>query len=280
MEPRTLVIYHGACRDGWCAAWVLHRRYPDAEYVAGFYGQPPPDCPGKDVILVDFSYPRDVLERMAEQAATLLVLDHHKTAEAALRGFKRDNTTVLFDMARSGAGLAWDYFNPQPRLPLVDYVEDRDLWRHRLPHSKLVNAWIGTLPFTFEAWTQAATTMYQDECETGDPLTWARQMGGGALKKGEQYVREVVKNARQVVFDGHHVPLVNAPQVDISELLDELARLNPSAPFVMGWWQRGDGIFQYSLRSRGDFDVSDLAKAHGGGGHRQAAGFQVPAAIL
>lgn len=282
VNENPLVIYHGGCRDGWCSAWVIHRRYPEAEYVAGFYGQPPPNCTDKHVILVDFSYPRDVLEKMAEQAATLLVLDHHKTAQAALEGFERPNTQVIFDMDRSGAGLAWDHFmlDRPSRDVLVDYVEDRDLWRHRLPDSKLVNAWIATLPFTFRAWTGASMTIAQDIVETGDPLTWAKQMGAGALAKGEQYVREVVKNARLVVFQGHKVPLVNAPQVDISELLDELARQQPEVPFVMGWWQRGDGIFQYSLRSRGDFDVSDLAKTYGGGGHRQAAGFQVPTAIL
>jgi nanoRNase/pAp phosphatase (c-di-AMP/oligoRNAs hydrolase) len=49
----------------------------------------------------------------------------------------------------------------------------------------------------------------------------------------------------------------------------------------MSWWQRADGKFQYSLRSRnhlkeGDdsFDVSELAKLMGGGGHKNAAGFE------
>ncbi|NIV11578.1 MAG: bifunctional oligoribonuclease/PAP phosphatase NrnA, partial [Aliifodinibius sp.] len=31
----------------------------------------------------------------------------------------------------------------------------------------------------------------------------------------------------------------------------------------------------YSLRSRGDFDVSALAERFGGGGHKNAAGFRV-----
>jgi hypothetical protein len=66
------------------------------------------------------------------------------------------------------------------------------------------------------------------------------------------------------------VPIVNAPQVDISELVGFLCN---GETFAMGWWQRSDGKFSVSLRSRGDFDVSELAKAHGGGGHRNAAGF-------
>ncbi|HEY6554426.1 MAG TPA: phosphohydrolase, partial [Vicinamibacteria bacterium] len=51
------------------------------------------------------------------------------------------------------------------------------------------------------------------------------------------------------------------------------------APFVVGWWRRADGLFQYSLRSRGEFDVSAVAMGYGGGGHRNAAGFQLKVPI-
>ena len=264
----VLCIYHGACRDGFCAAWVVHRVHPKADFFAGFYGQPPPDVTGRAVVLVDFSYPRDVLEDMASKAASLLILDHHKTAEEALRGFAdgKQNASTVFDMHRSGAGLAWDYFfSGAPRPWLVDYVEDRDLWRHRLDDSKTINAWLALLPFDFAPWDMAAQA----------ELDVAREGGSAALMKTEQYVREVAKNARAVRFRGYSTRIVNAPQVDISELLDELARQSPDLAFVMGWWQRADRVFQYSLRSRGDFDVSELARQFGGGGHKNAAGFQV-----
>lgn len=93
----------------------------------------------------------------------------------------------------------------------------------------------------------------------------------GSERRDAVDVREVAKNTRRVFFENWNVPIVNAPQVDISELLDHLAR---NDTFAMGWWQRGDGEFQYSLRSRGDFDVSELAKKYGGGGHKNAAGFE------
>jgi oligoribonuclease NrnB/cAMP/cGMP phosphodiesterase (DHH superfamily) len=177
-------------------------------------------------------------------------------------------------MNRSGAGLTWDYyFSDTGRPPLVSYVEDRDLWRHKLPDSEVINAYIATLPFTFEAWEQASQLMLSDQ-EAGVSLSQAKQWGQMAQQKTLQYVREVTKNTRSVNFEGLAVPCVNAPQVDISELLDGVCKQFPDAPFVVGWWQRGDGIFQYSLRSRGDFDVSEVAKKHGGGGHKSAAGFQ------
>lgn len=42
-----------------------------------------------------------------------------------------------------------------------------------------------------------------------------------------------------------------------------------------GFGEVESGKFQYSLRSRGDFDVSAIAKKFGGGGHKNAAGFNV-----
>lgn len=238
---KELVIYHGGCRDGFAAAWVLNTALgaDGADFHAGYYGQDPPDVSARRVTLVDFSYPRDVLVRMAAVAK------------------------VVFDLERSGAGIAWDYCNPgQPRPWLVDYVEDRDLWRNRLPQSPEVNAWISALPFDFATWDQQAKM----------PLTAAIEAGTAVGLKIQQYVREMRKNAQRIVFEGHNVPIVNCPQLDISELLDSLAK---GEPFAMGWWQRHDGVFQYSLRSRGDFDVSTLARKHGGGGHKNAAGFEL-----
>lgn len=258
---RPLVIFHGACRDGFCAAWCVWRRHPHGEFVAAQYGAPPPDVTGRDVVMVDFSYPLDVMERIATEATSLVVLDHHQTAEAALASFRRPNAHVEVDMKRSGAGMTWDhYFQGQPRPWIVDYVEDRDLWRHRLPDGPAVNAFLGTLRYDFEAWYVASRR----------DLAEVAMLGEVVEDKIRHYVTEVAKNARRWTFEGFEVPIVNAPQVDISE---RVGFLSDGETFAMGWWQRADGKFSYSLRSRGDFDVSELAKRHGGGGHKNAAGF-------
>ena len=304
-DTPPLVIVHGSCRDGFCAAWVARRKLPTAEIVHAYYGKEPPDVRGRDVVLIDFSYPRATLRAMRRACESLLVIDHHKSAAADLAedttrdaitsiagwsnlSWERHCETValdhlenaedqiytLFDMERSGAGLAWDFFSPgEPRPWLVDYVEDRDLWRHALPFSEIINAYVGLLPFEFATWSEVATRPMEAYCEAGSI----------ALTKTEQYVAEASKNLRWCTVAGYRVPVVNAPQVDISELLDAVLTrqvpataviAQPDVPFAVGWWQRFDGLFQYSLRSRGDFDVSEIAKQFGGGGHRNAAGFQ------
>lgn len=265
---KPLVIYHGACRDGFGAAWCVWRRYPNAEFFEGFYGQDPPDCASRDVIMIDFSYRPDVLRTIADQAKSLLVLDHHVTAETALKDFKAPNTEIHFDMNRSGAGMAWDHYYPGRERPwIIDYVEDRDLWRHALPNGPAVNAYISTLRYEFEAWYKASRMDLEEVARLGEVVE----------DKIRIYVIECAKNARRCDFEGYNVPVVNAPQVDISELVGFLAA---GEDLAVGWWQRGDGMFCYSLRSRGGADVSEIAKKYGGGGHKAAAGFQLQKLIF
>ena len=263
-----LVLYHGGCRDGFAAAWAARKVMPEAEFRPVSYGHAAPvaDCIDRDVYIVDFSYPLAEMIALAGAAKKLVVLDHHKTAEEALRSFSAPNALVIFDMDRSGAGIAFDWLvmvskNRTTHRPWpVDYIEDRDLWRFKLPHSNLVNAYLSIVPFDFAAWDRLEERTPQSVYDAGEAVE----------AKTSNYVAEVRKNATRVFFEGHSVPIVNAPQVDISELVGALCE---GEPFAMGWWQRSDGMFSYSLRSRGDFDVSEIAKRHGGGGHKNAAGF-------
>jgi hypothetical protein len=116
---KPLVIYHGKCPDGMTAAWAVRKALGEGDYVPANHGDAPPDVAGRDVVIVDFSYRRAIMEAMFAEAKSLLVLDHHKSAEAELA----DLPFATFDMGRSGAGMAWDWFHPgQPRPALVNLV--------------------------------------------------------------------------------------------------------------------------------------------------------------
>jgi len=261
---KRMVIYHALCIDGFTSAWAawLNPLWRDAEFVPASHGQPPPDVTDCMVVVADFSYPREVMEAMNKSAAGLSVFDHHKTAQAALDGLP----FALFDMERSGAGIVWDALHPGKDRPwLVSYVEDRDLWRWALPQSKEVNAWLGACKRdSFDDWDRLAAT----------PLEKVVEKGEAVLAYIERYVSEMSEQAR-IEVAGERVPMVNAPYICISELVGRLAE---KAPFAVGWFQRSDGLYAYSLRSRGPggVDVSEIAKRYGGGGHRNSAGFTLP----
>lgn len=260
-----LVLFRGSCPDGFTAAWAAWRKFGDAAtYQPCAYGKDKiPDVTGKEVYIVDFSFKRDVLIDMASKAKSIVLLDHHKTALEDLDGLVVPGLEIHFDMNRSGAGLTWDYFFPGEPNWLVNYVQDRDLWKFNLPDSHVVNAFITALPYDFARFNQ----VFEDGAET------AKVLGRGAHAWIRYYVENTKRTATKMRFLGHgNIPVVNAPYSSISEVVGELCEQEQSE-FAVGWQWR-DGTVTYSLRSRGGFDVAALAQTMGGGGHKAASGFR------
>ena len=140
---RDYVLYHAHCSDGFGAAWAAWKRLGEtATYMPVRHGVPPPPLPDcTRLFLVDFAYPAEQLVQLRESVPHITVLDHHKSAQAALADiqerpprFETDQAPpglfALFDMEESGATLAWQYFHPETDCPeLLRYIKDRDLWR-------------------------------------------------------------------------------------------------------------------------------------------------------
>ena len=83
MEPTSVncVIYHADCTDGFGAAYSAWKQLGNrAEYHACKHGTPPPDVKGKNVVILDFSFNNATTKQMIEEANSLLVIDHHKSA--------------------------------------------------------------------------------------------------------------------------------------------------------------------------------------------------------
>jgi oligoribonuclease NrnB/cAMP/cGMP phosphodiesterase (DHH superfamily) len=256
----------------------------DIEAVQAYYGTPHPCMAFRDVYILDFSYKRNEMRAILSEAQSVVVLDHHKTALAELDGLidefiQRPDLIqnkpgsnlpyIRFDMEKSGGRLAWEYFEylggwQGMKSPwLVDYTEDRDLWRHALPESENINAALRSYPLDFALWDEFHSSVGQREM-------FKRE--GSAIRRAERAIVEShVRNARTIELDGHTIKAVNAT-VLFSEIAGELAK---GAPFGACYFDRQDGKRQWSLRSADDgVDVSAIAKAHGGGGHAHAAGYE------
>jgi uncharacterized protein len=278
---KTLCIFHAFCADGFGAAWVVRRAMgANVEFHPASYGQEPPDVTGRDVLIVDFSYKRSVLAAMATSARLIGVIDHHKTAEDDLAGFPEllPETAlwtsanqysglpfVSFDMQRSGAGMTWDYFNPgTPRPPLIDRLEDRDLWRFHFDDTRDVQANVFSYPYDFEIWDKL-----MDE-----PLYALRAAGAAIERKHHKDVAELVGATRRTMsIGGHRVPVANLPYTLTSDAGHLMAQ---GEKFAACYLDTPKGR-TFSLRSTdAGMDVSEIAKGYGGGGHRNAAGFIKP----
>lgn len=262
MKP--LCIYHGNCADGFASAWVVRKAFKGkVDFHAGVYQDPPPDVAGRDVILVDFSYKLPVLREMAKVAKGMTILDHHKTAMQDLADFNFGKT--VFDMNRSGAGITWDYFFPEePRPGLINYIEDRDLWRFAMKGSREINASVFSYPYDFEVWDK----LVAEETD----ILFAE--GVAIERKHGKDVAELVKlMERRMTIGGYTVPVANIPYTMTSDAGHLMAY---NHPFAACYWDTPAGRV-FSLRSHeGGVDVSEIAKKYGGGGHRNASGFRMP----
>lgn len=263
-------LYHGNCPDGFGAAWSVWKALgSQAEYIPVQHDQPLPKLkPGSKVYLVDFSYPQAVLMQLADVMQQVVVLDHHKSAQQALAGLPSleavergdSNIGARFEMEKSGAVLAWEFFHPKQPLPaLLQYVQDKDLWRFSLPHSRAVSAALSSHPFDFEVWETLNIDQLQQE-------------GQVLVRLLDRYVERLVERAYWRRLGDYEIPVVNTPLLG-SNVGNQLCVRFPEAPFAACYSDPSEGQRHWELRSKGAFDVSEVAVQFGGGGHRNAAGF-------
>ncbi len=290
-----VMLYHSNCTDGFGAAWAAWMRWGnEVSYLPASYGTAPPDVTGKHVLIGDFSFKLPVLEEMLKTAASVVILDHHKTAQADLAPFAvdlcgdaqlspddvagmladavelgRPPCFALFDMEKSGARLVWEFCHTAPVPRMIELIEDRDLWRWRFDDAKPFGLWLRSEPMAFQRWTEIAEQLDKDPREM---MLEARAM----QRFFDQKVRELVSMVRMIRIAGQDVPAANVPPMFASDVGNALLAVYPDAPFSACYSDQGKQR-GFSLRSEdGRTDVSAIAKRYGGGGHRNAAGFEMP----
>jgi len=267
---KVLCIFHAHCADGLGAAWAVHKALgPDVEFVAAKYGDltvvtaASPELRGRDILIVDFSYPLEVLRAMAQEARSVLVLDHHATAQEDLvqvptpdelgafstyKGFASGclpghNLAAIFDMKRSGAGLTHDYLNPgKPRPRIIDLIEDRDLWKFKFGdeskafHAVLTSYDIADLPTMFKRlddWDRRARNhkLIAGDTKTSRELKretrWESLLDEGAaiLRANSRAVATAVAASRRTIrIASYTVPCANVPGSMASDAVQLLCR--------------------------------------------------------
>jgi len=283
---KRLVIYHANCTDGFGAAFAAWLAMGDtAEYIPVDYGNPIPcEVAGRSVHILDFSFPAEVMKDIIQQAEYVVWLDHHKTAFENWAGDERqlyvdetEYTYIVLDNNKSGAMLSWKYFHPGTKVPdWVHCIDDRDRWQFKINDSKSFHAGMAARkPWTFDQWRTDVGSDY---------LTQIVFEGSILLAEQERQVKSMAKKARSCDLvvkhytheddlpEWHHyLGLAINTNIHMSEIGHELA--NAGLTYGLIWYVDQDNKVKCSLRSNGDYDVSLIARAFGGGGHKNAAGF-------
>lgn len=306
---KYLILYHANCNDGVWSAWAalqaidLQGGEDSVECLGVYYNKPLPDQAwevaqdGGVIFIVDFSYPRADLVALQDAGAALVqVIDHHETAMNQLSGFH----DAIFDMNRSGAVLTWEAFSSgrveshsgvlaksskiygQPVPKLLEYVQDRDLWRHELPWTREVYSamssfgWMNTQPEYLDKTVRVDTGYEPTDPKLVEQLI---DLGKPAFRRRMEEVRAIVQGHQYWVNLGDGlVPIVEA-QKYWSDVANMLCHIYLDAPYAVCWRCDRNGDAVLDLRSLG-FPVNAIAKNLGGGGHRKAAGCPIPSALL
>lgn len=254
-----LVLYHARCPDGFGSAWLYWRRLGGrAVYLPQFYGQEPPDVANRNVLMIDVSLPRPVLEEMARKANTFRLLDHHESARHELA----DWPCAHFDLGLSGVGLAWRDLNgdaPMPRL--AEFIQARDLDKPMPPGGDQVLHVLDSLPYDFVAWELLARRVEEN-------LDAVVAEGRLMEHRFDALAERFLAHATPIQMGGHDGLAVNAPMEFASALGERLCR---KACFSFTWFMDAQGRIHGSWRSR-KVNVIPLAQQYGGGGHPYAAG--------
>lgn len=291
---KRLIITHANCVDGCSCRAIFEEKYKnDAYYLEVDHIDVDSKYPEKyeafmkvisqikygEVFMADITLKEDIIEYLMNNNNELNIIDHHDTALPLinkLRDLKSKNPSLKLnitfsdDNSESGALLTWKHIHPNIEPPeMIKYVSDGDLWKFK--YGNITNYFYAglldnTLPkyITKDYWINLLTNK--------EELSNIIQRGSIIYDKYIEEVKSYIPVAQKINLNNAEGYIVNAPLKYKSELGNFLAQKNQT--FGIVWEERPDGIIACSIRSNKPFEVDGIAKAYGGGGHKQAAAFR------
>lgn len=211
------------------------------------------------------------------------IFDHHVTSK---REFSVTETVMvsenyIYDEAECGATLAWKLYYPDKPIPrFLEYIKDRDLWKTEAENSLAVNEYLfaSTPSFTephkwfkyFEMSEEEEKSFYDNAAEAGELL----------MKLKQNSVERISAGGKVQKMGDYSVYVVNSPtlQSDIGNYCVNKKDLEGDyiCDYAIVWrYNEPSETYYVSFRSRGDVDVSLIAKQYNGGGHNAASGCEL-----
>lgn len=277
---KNIVVYHDKCTDGLTAAAVFKYAHKKGLYAGdleflpytierGFPLSTLRTADADNIFMVDCAPPDvETMRELNKLDAGIIILDHHKSNIEMLQTCPElyDTHASKLNMSKSGAGIAWDYFF-KDRIPMIDLVEDRDLWNYNIP---------GTKSFFF------ALGGIEPKIETMVELLEHEGLVNILKENGyhiEQYVNGRVTatcktNTLHSTVSGYSCVIVNCTD-NMSDVANQLLINHPEKQIGICYYHiPATNEFKVSMRSRkqDDVDVSKIcATFEKGGGHKNAA---------
>lgn len=303
---KIIVIHHSADFDGLFCREIARKFFADkAEYIGWDYGQPVPEIPdGAKLYMLDIS-----VDGLMEFPG-LTWIDHHKSAiekyDPAIRGYRIDGVAAcrlayqwfFRDTPGDIDGAPMDgkvmFLNRQVVEPMaVRLAGEYDIWDKRDPNTDvfqsglrsmdLTNHWPALLSLTRKP-TIAEVESMMDVGHTIDvqpdgtiypPIVYSLLQNGKVLQYSTEQANANL--AKEVAFDldfeGLKFLALNKPRANSMTFLAGL-RPEHDACLSFYWLKNKWRISLYGAPLKPALDLSPIAVKYGGGGHRQACGFE------
>ena len=301
MNTTPLIIYHRADYDGKisrdiCIHW-LPGTMLESDTIGWDYGDPAPDISDRSTVyLVDISIPELLVP---ENRLKIIWIDHHASAIAKFgeswEGVRIDGVAACrlcwqwFQCAQAGERLPSkaDFVDRVVKEPeLVRLAGEYDVWDKRDPNADTLQYGlracrvesIDVRHYLFLATNPAAANTPDSDDFLMDWLV----AGKAAQRYAEGLNASMAHRSYEIQWEGLRWLALNT-SLGNSDTFEAAVKPHHQALLMWRWDGQRCKVSLYHSPHRKDLDLSKIAVAHGGGGHRGACGFEsffIPGELL
>jgi len=287
-----MIIFHHDDLDGRCSGAIAKKRHPDARcFEVNYETEPPIDqINGDKVVIADFCPPTkeqfDAIIKAAGGKENVVWLDHHGANIKKHPELDKELSGKRVELTPSGAMLTWEWFFPGKKAPpAVERTSDFDTWTHSLSDSRAFEAGMASVGSEVDnpVWQKLlggplrSATM--DAFLAKDAATIAKEAFDDVVARGKivldfrgHHNAEVLDHyGFETEFEGHPVIACNVAHCGSDFFKSAETEGKLMMPFVFDGEQWCCSIY---TDEKTDIDCAELAKKHGGGGHKSASGFR------
>jgi len=264
-------FYH-ADMDGHCSGAIVHKVIPivNASFIEiNYHNDFPFDSVenNEDVYIVDFSLQKEGdFDKLLKITKNVVWIDHHTTAIekhkhlSHLEGIREHDKPAACE-------LVWKYFYPKTSTPkAVKLLGDYDTWTYKHgDETKLFQVGIKLEK------THPESPLWEELLNDDGKIAPIILQGEYATKYRDNICDNLMRGFSYETFFEGHKGIVCNQGITGSHLFKsvENKKYDLMIPIVFDGTQ-----WTVSLYSTTGIDCAEIAKKHGGGGHKGAAGFQ------
>ena len=282
-------FYHNDA-DGKCAGfWVHHRAYlePDIEFIEISYEKPFPMntiLPNEQIYIVDYSIMPNEMRELLKITKDVTWIDHHKTAIERYKDFEYDIRGIRYDgiagcmltycylthMTNGGRGeiKPFDIQMTEDAPLFTKLIADWDVWK--FDYGDKTRSFITAFnSYDFNPESKEWNRFFKRILSKSDPVIDMIDEGTIMFKYRDGWAKGFLDRfGFEVNFEG-----LNCFAVNLGNCNSEYFKSLPEGKYdaFMPFAYNGEK-WTVSMYSK-TYDVSDICKKYGGGGHAQAAGF-------